>query len=201
MTHSPSDHRGGYTGGRGTLDKKAVTGVYGLWDKLVSSLGLFGGLLIVAISGMTSWDIISRYILRSPVVWAGEICEYMLLISVFLTLALSWREGRHVRVDVLYVFWSKKWRIRANLVFSFWALVFSAALTWYGYLQVRQAFMQGETSITATGIATYPVLAFIPIGAFLLCIQIIRSAWKLARDKESEDTDASQESSGQTERR
>jgi len=170
------------------LAKKALSRVFGHWDGLVSSLGLLGGLLIVAIASLTTWDIIGRYILRSPVVWAGEISEYLLLISVFLTLALSWREDRHVRVDVLYNRWSKKWCVRANLLFSFWALVFCGALTWYGCLQVRQAILQGETSVTATAIATYPVLAFIPIGAFLLCIQIIQSAWKLAKDKGTKDT-------------
>ncbi len=174
------------------MAKKALSRVFWLWDGLVSSLGLFAGLLIVAIAGLSAWDILMRYILRSPVVWAGEIGEYMLLMSVFLALALSWREDRHVRVDILYVFWSKKWRVRANLVFSCWALIFCAALTWYGYLQVRQAFLQGETSVTATAIPTYPVLASIPIGAFLLCIQIIQSTWKLARGKDTEDTGTSQ---------
>jgi TRAP-type C4-dicarboxylate transport system permease small subunit len=167
-----------------------------LWDGLVSSLGLAGGLLIVAIAGLSSWDIVCRYVLRSPVVWAGEIGEYMLLACVFLTLALSWREDRHVRVDILYVYWSRKWRVRANLVFSFWALVFCAALTWYGYLQVRQAFLQGETSVTATAIPTYPVLAFIPIGAFLLCVQIIQSAWKLLRGEDTKETGTSQQTPG-----
>jgi TRAP-type C4-dicarboxylate transport system permease small subunit len=105
---------------------------------------------------------------------------------------LSWREDKHVRVDVLYNRWSKKWRVRANLVFSFWALLFCAGLTWYGFLQARYALLQGETSVTASAIATYPVLTFIPVGAFLLCIQIIQSAWRLAKGKDTEDTGNSQ---------
>jgi len=182
------------------LAKKTLTKVLELWNGLVTSLGLVGGMLIVAISGLSAWNIMSRYLANSPVVWADEICEYMLLISVFLTLPLSWREDQHVRVDVLYRRWSKKWRSRANLLFSFWALLFCAALTWYGFLQARYAAVQGETSITATGIATYPVLAFIPIGAFLLCIQIVLSTWWLAKGKDFQGRDVSPGTSGPTDK-
>ncbi len=183
------------------MAKKSLTAVFELWTKLVTSLGLVGGLLIVAIAALSSWNIMSRYLFNSPVVWADEICEYMLLISVFLTLPLSWREDQHVRVDVLYRRWRKKNRSRANLIFSFWAFLFCAALTWYGFLQARYALVQGETSITATGIATYPVLAFIPIGAFLLCVQIVISTWRLAKGKDVEEGfDDSQETAGQAER-
>jgi len=182
------------------LAKNTISSVTGLWNRLVTSLGLLGGLLIVAISGLSTWNIMSRYIFKSPVVWVDEICEFLLLISVFLTLPLSWREDQHVRVDVLYRRWSKKWRSRANLLFSFWAFLFSATLTWYGYLQARHAMLLGETSLTATAVATYPILAFIPIGAFLLCIQIILSTWWLAKGKDTEGRDSSPETSGLTDK-
>ncbi len=180
------------------LTKKASF-ISGCWDRLVSSLGLISGLLIVAISALSTWNITSRYIARSPLVWADEICEYMLLISEFLTLPRSWHYDLHVCVDILYSRWSKKWRSRANLVFSFWALIFCAGLTWYGFLQARYAIVQGETSITSSSIATYPVLAFIPIGAFLLCIQIVRSSWRLARENK-DGAESDNETSGQPER-
>ncbi len=167
--------------------KQTFKKIFRLWNGLVSSLGLVGGLLIVVISALSTWNIISRYIFKAPIVWADEICEYLLLISVFLTLPVSWREDQHVRVDVLYNRWKIKWRNRANLLFSFWAFLFCASLTWYGFLQARYAMVQGETSITATGIATYPVLAFIPIGSFLLCLQIAVSTRRPAKGKDGQD--------------
>jgi TRAP-type C4-dicarboxylate transport system permease small subunit len=167
--------------------KQVLSEISKYWHRLVSSLGLAGGVLIVVIAALSTWNIMCRYLLRSPVVWTDEICEYLLLISVFLTLPVSWREDRHVRVDVLYSRWSRKWRARANLAFSFWALLFCASLTWYGFLQAHYALVQGETSITSSAIKTYPVLAFIPIGAFLLCIQILQSTWRLYRDRHRED--------------
>lgn len=179
--------------------KNTLATVFRLWNRLVSSLGLLGGLLIVVIAGLSTWNITSRYIMRSPVVWVDEICEYLLLICVFLTLPLSWREDQHVRVDVLYRRWGKKWRSRANLLFSFWAFIFCASLTWYGFLQARYAVIQGETSVTASSIATYPVLAFIPIGSFLLCIQIVISTWRLAKDMDNKAPADPPEASGQRE--
>lgn len=177
---------------------KVFAMVIGFWNRLVLSLGLAGGLLIVAIAALSSGNIMSRYLANSPVVWADEICEYMLLMSVFLTLPLSWREDRHVRVDILYSRWSKKWRARANLAFSFWALLFCASLTWYGFLQAHYALVQGETSVTSSAIATYPVLTFIPIGSFLLCIQIVQSAWRIYRDRHREDDGSSPETGGRS---
>ncbi len=180
--------------------KQVLSEIPQRWNRLISSLGLAGGVLIVAIAALSTWNITSRYLANSPVVWADEICEYMLLISVFLTLPLSWREDRHVRVDVLYGKWSNKWRTRANLAFSFWALLFCGSLTWYGLLQARYALVQGETSVTSSAIATYPVLAFIPIGAFLLCIQIVRSSWEMYKQRGTESGDNSPETAGQGKR-
>ncbi len=171
-----------------------------LWHRLISSLGLLSGLLIVAIAALSTFNIASRYLFKSPVVWADEICEYLLLISVFLTLPLSWREDQHVRVDILYSRWKKKWRARANLLFSVWALIFSAALVWYGFLQARYALIQGETSISSSEIPTYPILFFIPIGAFLLSIQIIQSTWMMAKGKDARLTGHSQELFEKTEK-
>lgn len=145
------------------------------------ALGPISGLFIVGIAFLTTWDIIGRRAFRSPVVWAQEVSEYLLVISVFLALALSWREGRHVRVDILYARLNEKWRIRANLLFSFWAFLFTAALTWYGFIEVRDALTRHETSQTVMAIPTFPVKAFIPVGAFLLLLEIIRTSWKAAR--------------------
>ncbi|MDP2735469.1 MAG: TRAP transporter small permease [bacterium] len=189
-----------HEGGKRTLARKELPKALELWNRLVTSLGLVGGLLIVAIAALSSWNIMSRYLARSPVVWADEICEFMLLICVFITLPLSWREDQHVRVDILYGRWSRKWRNRANLAFSFWAFLFCATLTWYGYLQARHAMLLGETSLTATSVATYPLLAFIPLGAFLLCIQIIISSWRMIKGKSAGDPGNSPESAGQAER-
>jgi C4-dicarboxylate transporter, DctQ subunit len=182
------------------LSERAGLGIGKAWDRMVTSLGEVAGLVIMLIAALSTFDIAMRYLFNSPVVWAGEIGEYLLLVSVFLALALSWREDRHVRVDVIYNRWTKKWRNRANLLFSFWALIFCIALTWYGYLQARQAMVQGETSVTSSAIPTYPVLAFIPIGTLLLSIQIIRSTWKLMKGRDLDDANAPEGSPPHAER-
>ncbi len=117
-------------------------------------------------------------------VWAQEVSEYLLVASVFLTVALSWREDKHVRVDILYNRLSEKWRRRANLLFSIWAFLFSAALTWYGSLWALDALRMNEETATLMMLPTFPVKVFIPLGGFLLCIQIVHSAfraWKTPR--------------------
>ena len=181
------------------MARKGLSEISKRWDQLVTFLGVTGGVLIVVIAALSSWNIMCRYILKSPVVWTDEICEYLLLISVFLTLPVSWRDDRHVRVDILYSRWRKKWRVRANLAFSFWAFLFCASLTWYGYLQARYALVQGETSITSSAIKTYPVLTFIPIGAFLLCIQIVLSSWRMYKERNIGDDGNSRETPGRSE--
>lgn len=165
--------------------KKVLSTVLGLYNNGVSALGVFGGVLIVGIAFLSAWDVIARKAFRAPLIWAQEISEYLLLISVFLTLALSWRENRHVRVDILYERLRPRWRIRANYLFSLWAFLFCAALTWYGFTEAREALLRGEFSVTIMAIPTFPVKVFVPIGAFLLCIQIVYSSIKSARSETS----------------
>ncbi len=147
------------------------------YRRFTSFLGVFGGLLIVAIAFLTGWDVVARRAFRAPIVWAEEISEFLLVISVFLTLALTWSEERHIRVDVLYSRLSPKRRMLANLSFSLWALLFCGALTWYGVLDTIDVALMGEKAATITFLPTFWVKAFIPIGAFLLCVQICHSAY------------------------
>jgi TRAP-type C4-dicarboxylate transport system permease small subunit len=179
------------------LLKVWCVGMVKFFAKAIGGLGPFGGVLIVVIAFLAAWNIIGRRFFLAPIEWAPDVSEYLLLACVFLVLPLSWREDKHVRVDILYRRLGDKWRARANLFFSFWALIFTAGLVWYGFWEAWRAFRVGEFSSTITVIPTFPAKAVIPFGAFLLCLQIVNSAlrgWKTERgrrQKAPEDTHTS----------
>lgn len=60
-----------------------------------------GVVCVVAMMGLTTVDVIARYIFNSPTLWADEVSSYLLIAIVFLGLAPNVRQDAHIRIDVL----------------------------------------------------------------------------------------------------
>lgn len=64
-------------------------------------LTLTAGLLLMALMGLTVFDVIGRYLLNAPVKGASELSELLLVATVFLGLPVVCLDGGHVTVDLL----------------------------------------------------------------------------------------------------
>ncbi|GBO84873.1 MULTISPECIES: TRAP transporter small permease subunit [Marinobacter] len=71
-------------------------------DALSKAAALIGALLIVPLIGSLTYEVVSRYILNTPTVWAYEM-SYMLMGSIFLLgMAYALKVREHVNVDIFY---------------------------------------------------------------------------------------------------
>ena len=59
--------------------------------------GWVGGLLILAMTALISYDVILRYVMNAPMIGAHEMVNYMLLMCFFLFLTDCWNASTHVR--------------------------------------------------------------------------------------------------------
>jgi len=60
-----------------------------------------GVVCVVAMMGLTTVDVIARYVFNSPTLWADEVASYLLIAIVFLGLAPNIRQDAHIRIDVI----------------------------------------------------------------------------------------------------
>lgn len=127
--------------------------------------------LILIITGVILFEIISRFIFDKPTTWAFEISLALYGIYVALLGAYTLVTGGHVNVDILYSRLSPRTKAGVNL-FS-WLIFFlwCGALMWTGWIRGLESLMIGERETTAFGCPIYPVKLSLAVGGSLLFLQ------------------------------
>jgi TRAP-type mannitol/chloroaromatic compound transport system permease small subunit len=124
-------------------------------------------------------EVIRRYLLNSPTVWANELSQMLFGTYVVLSGGYILREGGHVNVDILYSRFSRRTQAKLDIVTSFLFFMFSGMMVFYGGSLAWESLSMFERSQSAWNPPIYPVKLMIPLGASLLLLQGIA---KLIRD-------------------
>lgn len=162
-----------------------------IFDRVGDSMAWLACVFIILIMLAVSIDVILRYFIGGAIVGVLEISEYILLYLTFLgTTWLLKREG-HVIIDFLVTQLKPKNQAWLLIVTSIIGAVLTLTLTWYGVLVTLDAFHRDVCAIGVLRLPVAPVIAIIPIGSFLLCIQFLRRAYGgLKRVSPSKERDA-----------
>ena len=70
-------------------------------DALCAWLAVFSGLILLAIIGLTFFDVVLRYVFSAPLFGARDLLEMGMVVVISLAFPLSWRIGGHIVVDLL----------------------------------------------------------------------------------------------------
>ena len=70
-------------------------------EKLASLGGYLSGWLVPSMMLLVVADVFMRYVMRRPLMVADEFSAYMLVALSYPGLAYTWREGGHVRIEIL----------------------------------------------------------------------------------------------------
>lgn len=148
-----------------------------LFDRINNFAVFLAGILVVLAMSITCAEILMRYFLSRPILWATEVTEYSLLFITFL--ASAWLLGKdgHVRMDLLVNSLNPKARSFAELLASIMGAICSLAFFWYGAKVTWANFQQHAVIPSNLEPPFYLILAIIPIGSFLLLIQFLRRAY------------------------
>jgi TRAP-type mannitol/chloroaromatic compound transport system permease small subunit len=149
-------------------------------DKVSTVVGQTFSWFILALTGMISWEVFSRYALDHPHPWAFDVMIMMYGTVFMMAGAYTLSKNGHVRGDVLYGFFPP--RLQASIDLTLYILFFIPgvfALAWAGYNFAAESFAINEHSnVTADGPPVYPFKMILPLaGAFLLVqgvVEIIR---------------------------
>ena len=149
-------------------------------DRISTFVGQAFSWLIVSLTFMITWEVISRYAFDNPHPWAFDVMSMMYGTVFMMAGAYTLSKNGHVRGDVLYGFFSP--RVQASLDLLLYFLFFIPgvfALAWAGYNFAGDSWAINEHSnVTADGPPVYPFKTILPLaGAFLLLqgmVEIIR---------------------------
>jgi TRAP-type C4-dicarboxylate transport system permease small subunit len=159
-------------------------GVAARWfDRLAGVLiSLSGGLSGVAIFFMTilvAVGVVARYLVHKPLLFVDEYSAYGLVFIVYLATAQTMREEGHIRVALFTGLVGPRIRLVLRVLTTLLSLIYASVLTWQSASYVAYLQKVGERSLTVMMTPTWMPAFFIPVGCFLLSLQLVIS---LARD-------------------
>ncbi|NIY94792.1 TRAP transporter small permease [Salipiger sp. HF18] len=127
-----------------TPDSTPPRGAFGLR----AALAVLGGILLMALMGMTVTDVIGRYLFNAPLRGATELTELLLAAVVFLGLPAVALADEHVTVDLVtdrLPRAAQPWRLAAAGLFS---AVVLAVVAWRVWVYASQIGGYGGTTTT-----------------------------------------------------
>ena len=131
------------------------------------------GWLLMVLMFMILVEVLTRYILRSPLSIAEEYGGYMLVAITFLGLGYTWKERGHVRVEWVINVLSPKAQSWLRLITVIMATAFALIMIKASYDLVSYSYLFGTRS--GSWLRTpliWPQIVLI-IGAVLLFVQLI----------------------------
>jgi TRAP-type C4-dicarboxylate transport system permease small subunit len=131
------------------------------------------GILIVAV--LTFIDVFMRYIFSSPIPGIPEVNTVLFVSAIFLSLAYTQSRKGHIKVEPIELLIQARQPrlgriIRISMLIL--ALLIVCLLTWKtGEMGISSTKIQ-EIQYGAVPVPIWPAKLLLPIGAFLLCIQL-----------------------------
>lgn len=146
-----------------------------LIERITGNVGVIAAWLVVPLVLATAYEVLSRYLLNAPTVWAFEI-GYMMMGSHFLLgAAYTLRQGSHVRVDLIYGSVSAKTRAIIDVAgYLFLILPFMLWLSWGLWDYFETSWVDMETSgHSSWNPVVWPYRLVFLIAIVVLTLQIV----------------------------
>ena len=151
-------------------------------ERATSSVGIFASFAIVPLVLATCYEVISRYVLDSPTIWAYEV-GYILTGSHFLLgMAYTLKKGEHIRIDIFSAAFSQRTRAIIDLVSYSVILPLMLWLTYALFGHLATGYLRNEHSgQSAMNLPVWPFRIVFLAAFSLFALQILAEVLKTLR--------------------
>jgi TRAP-type C4-dicarboxylate transport system permease small subunit len=130
-------------------------------------------LALVLTSGVLTYSVVTRYLLKSATDWQDEVAVFMLVGATFMTTAHVQSLRGHVGIEaVISMLPAQVNRIRAVLV-DFVSAAFCAFFSWKSWTLFHEAWSEGQTTSSSFAPPLWIPYSFMSVGMSLLTLQLI----------------------------
>ena len=141
-------------------------------DRLSTTLGQLFAWLIVVLTALITWEVISRKA-GVPHAWTFDAQVMLYGILFMMAGAYTLAKNGHVRGDVLYGFFPP--RLQAGIDLTLYLLFFlpgTVAMVYAGWIYAGESFaIREHSTVMVDGPPVYPFKAFIPLAGALILVQ------------------------------
>ena len=140
------------------------------------------GILFMVLMFLGAADVLGRYLINRPIRGTLEISEILMGAIVFLSWAYTQRLEGHVKVDLFITNYPPRLRKVIDFLMLFLSLILFIVITKQSTFIALRSWHQHRV-IPTLDIPTAPIHSLVPIGAALLCIELIIQMIKMISSK------------------
>lgn len=142
-------------------------------ERLSYGTGYAAGLVLLAIIVLTMVEVVSRYVLRNPLILSDELGGYAMVAVSFLGLAFCAQEKGHIRITFIVERLSPRTTGYIRIASLVLGLVFIAVCAWAGWNFLADSFTRNmrSNSMLMTPLK-WPQMA-IPVGLTLFALILL----------------------------
>jgi TRAP-type C4-dicarboxylate transport system permease small subunit len=152
-------------------------------DKLLMTLNVFSGLVVIFVTLSVALEVITRYFLGHPNSWVVDLSEYSLVFILFLSVGWTLWKGGHVEITTVTERLPEKIRGVLKIVATAIGLIVCVSLLWHSVVLTVKVYKAGDLFFKALVIPKWPVFTIIPVGFFTLVLEYMRRLVFLCRGK------------------
>ena len=143
---------------------------------------IFISIALLSISMVVFVNVVMRYGFAASTVWTEELTRYTIIWITFIGGSVCVRENYHPKVEALVMRIPADIRWFVTLTVAIIGVLFSVAMTIYGWQLVNSALITGH--VTATGLAPMFIpLMGLPLGGALMTIRYCQLAYGVVRKR------------------
>ncbi|CAN0605904.1 unnamed protein product, partial [Ectocarpus sp. 12 AP-2014] len=133
--------------------------------------------LIIAAS-LAIYQVVTRFVFGVPSTWSEVITRSCMIWSVFLGVAVAFRHGAMISVDVIQNSLPRRLGLGLFLAANFASLLFFSILLWQGLLMTQRVVPQ---RLAALEVSIAWVYAALPVGSAFILIAIMAAIARALR--------------------
>ena len=145
------------------------------WIHALSRASFYIGLTVVLLmTFLTTIDVIGRYLFLSPIAGSMDIIEIMMVLMVYSSFAFCASQNGNVRVDVLYLRFSKRIQTYLDTVTSLLSVLIIGLIAWQLGARAWDIVLNQPGPVTLYfGWPLLPFFTFAAVGLGLLCLELL----------------------------
>jgi TRAP-type C4-dicarboxylate transport system permease small subunit len=174
--------------GGGTMSQSSDTGPVGSaparW--FLATIETIGGISMLIIVVVIATQVVMRYVFNASLIWAEELCRYVLIWMTFLLIGVAFHRGELVAVELVSGALPPRWRFALKVAATIPVVVFLGVLVFYGFrfasrmgIQTLPAFDFIYSAVTRTDdtvdVSIFWLYVSVPAGCALLIAHMLIS--------------------------
>ncbi|MFC1906600.1 TRAP transporter small permease [Chloroflexota bacterium] len=149
-------------------------------NRITKTLHAIATLIVLTMLLLTLYAVAMRYLFNSPLTWSLELVQFMLVAMGYLSFSYVQSQRMHVGIEFALTRLSDRKRAIVGIITSFCALILFSLILYSSFGYSMEALHFWELSEEAH-IPVFPSVILVPIGSFVMCLQVISDLLNNAR--------------------